>query len=187
MPSPAPTTYVALLRGINVGGNNVIPMNALAKTFERMGFDSVKTYIASGNVLFRTGGGEPRAIEASIERALSKAHAYDARVVLRSHAEMAQYVKDLPRTWKRLDPEMRYNMLFLRHEVDSRSILEGLAPKPGIEQVWYRPGIVYWSAHTSDLARTSMVKLSSKGIYKHVTVRNLNTTRKILELMDAMT
>ena len=187
MPSQTSVTYVALLRGINVGGNNVIPMGALVKTFERMGLDSVKTYIASGNVLFRTGASEQRTLEARIERALSKAHGYDARVVLRSHAEMDRHVADLPRAWKRLDPKMRYNVLFLRHEIDSESIIEGLAPKPGIEQLWYRPGVLYWSAHTSDLARTSMAKLSSKAIYKHVTVRNLNTTRKILELMDAMT
>lgn len=186
MPSPTSVTYVALLRGINVGGSNVIPMSALVRSFERMGLDSVKTYIASGNVLFRTGACEPRALEARIERALSKAHGYDARVVLRSHAEMARHVADLPRAWKRPDPKMRYNVLFLRHEIDSESIVEGLAHKPDVEQVWYRPGVLYWSAHTSDLARTSMVKLSSKAIYKHVTVRNLNTTRKILELMDAM-
>ena len=97
MPSQTPATYVALLRGINVGGSNVIPMSALVKTFERMGLDSVKTYIASGNVLFRTRVSEPRALEARIENALSKAHAYDARVVLRSHAEMARHVQDLPR------------------------------------------------------------------------------------------
>ena len=186
MPSRTPVTYVALLRGINVGGSNVIPMSALVKTFERMGLDSVETYIASGNVLFRTGATEPRSLEARIEQALSKAHGYDARVVLRTHAEMERHVADLPRAWKRSDPKMRYNVLFLRHEVDSESILEGLAPKPGIEQIWYRPGVLYWSAHTSDLARTSMVKLSSKTIYKHLTVRNLNTTRRILELMDAM-
>lgn len=186
MPSGSPVTYVALLRGINVGGNNVIPMSALVKTFERMGLDSVRTYIASGNVLFRTGTSEPRALETRIERALSRAHGYDARVVLRSHAEMTRHVDDLPRAWKRPDPKMRYNVLFLRHEIDSESILEGLAPKPEIEQVSYRPGVLYWSAHTSDLTRTSMAKLSSKAVYKHVTVRNLNTTRKIFELMDAM-
>jgi uncharacterized protein (DUF1697 family) len=182
-----PITYVALLRGINVGGNNVIPMSALVKTFERMGLDSVETYIASGNVLFRTGPSDLRGLEARIERALSKAHAYDARVVLRSHDEMARHVEELPRAWKRPDPKMRYNVLFLRHEIDSDSIVEGLAPKPDIEQVWYRPGVLYWSAHTGDLARTSMAKLASKTIYKHVTVRNLNTTRKILDLMNAMT
>lgn len=186
MPSKPLVTHVALLRGINVGGNNVIPMSALVKTFERLGLESVKTYIASGNVLFRTGACEPRALEARIERALSKAHGYDARVVLRSHDEMTRHVADLPRAWKRPDPKMRYNVLFLRHEIDSESVLEGLAPKPDIEQVWYRPGVLYWSAHTSDLGRTSMVKLASKSIYKHVTVRNLNTTRKIAELMDGM-
>lgn len=186
MPSRPPTIYVALLRGINVGGNNVIPMSALVKTFEAIGFDSVRTYIASGNVLFRSPDTDPRALERTIERALTRAHAYDARVVLRSHAEMTRHVEELPRAWTRPDAKIRRNVLFLRHEVDSEAILEGLAPKKGIEQVWYRPGVLYWSAHTGDLARTSMVKLSSKAVYKQLTVRNLNTTRKILELMDGM-
>ncbi len=186
MKAKAPDTYVALLRGINVGGNNIIPMAALAKTFERMRLTGVKTYIASGNVLFQSDGDEPRDLEARIERALVKAHSYDAKVVLRSMAEMEATVLGLPASWKRPDPARRYNVLFLRHEVDSEDILSGLAPKSGIEQVSYRPGVLYWSAHTSDLTQTSMAKLSSKAIYKQLTVRNLNTTRKIFELMRGM-
>jgi uncharacterized protein (DUF1697 family) len=173
--------YVALLRGINVGGNNVIPMSALKKTFEGMGLEDVATYIASGNVLFESTERDARKLEARIERALSKAHRYDAKVVLRSREQMAAIIEKLP--WKRALPTMRYNVLFLRHEIDNADILDGLAPKRGIESVAYAPGVVYWSAKTSDLARTSMVKLASSAIYKNVTVRNLNTTKKIAELV----
>jgi uncharacterized protein (DUF1697 family) len=179
-------TFVALLRGINVGGNNVIPMAALAQTFEALGLDAVKTYIASGNVLFRADG-DARKLEVRIERALTKAHRYDATVVLRSRDEMARVIDALPRAWRRPVPTQRYNVIFLRHEIDSESILDGLAPKQGIEEVTYCPGALLWSAKTSDLARTSMAKLSSKPIYKKVTVRNLNTAKKIFELMNAMT
>jgi uncharacterized protein (DUF1697 family) len=181
-----PSTYVALLRAINVGGNNVIPMAALAKTFEGMGLASVKTYIQSGNVLFQTGATDSRALEARVERALTKAHRYDAKVVVRSLEDMAGVIAALPRAWKRADTAMRYNVLFLRHEIDSEAVLDGLAPKTNIEQVSYGPGVLYWSARTSDLGRTSMVKLSSKAIYGQLTVRNLRTTQKIFDLMKAM-
>jgi uncharacterized protein (DUF1697 family) len=179
-------TYVALLRGINVGGNNVIPMAALSKTFEGMGLSSVKTYIQSGNVLFQTGDADPRGLEARVEHALTKAHRYDARVVVRSLEDMTGVMEGLPRAWKRADATMKYNVLFLRHEIDSEAILDGLAPKTDLEQVSYKPGVLYWSARTSDLARTSMGKLSSRAIYQQITVRNLNTTKKIFDLMKAM-
>jgi uncharacterized protein (DUF1697 family) len=182
----SPTTYVALLRGINVGGNNVIPMAALSKTFEGIELSSVKTYIQSGNVLFQTAETDPRVLEVRLERALTRAHRYEAKVVVRSLAEMAVVIEGLPSAWKRADVTMRYNVLFLRHEIDSEAILDGLSPKGNLERVSYAPGVLYWSARTSDLARTAMVKLSSKAIYKQLTVRNLNTTKKIFDLMRAM-
>ena len=178
--------YVALLRGINVGGKNVIPMRLLCGTFEGMGLASVKTYIQSGNVLFQSAKADPRALEKRIERALTKAHRYEARVVLRSLEEMERVVDGLPRSWKRPDPDLRYNVLFLRHEIDSKRILDALRPKEGLEEVSYRPGVLYWSARRSDLVRTAMVKLSSSPMYKELTVRNVNTTKKILELMREM-
>lgn len=176
-------THVALLRGINVGGRNVIPMAALAATFERLGVSSVRTYIQSGNVLFGAEDRDPRTLETRIERALTKAHRYDAKVVVRTREQMHAVVDEMPRAWRRVDADTRYNVIFLRHEIDSEDILDGLAPKRGLEQVWYRPGVLYWSARTGDLGRTSMVKLSSHAIYPHVTVRNLNTTKKIAELL----
>jgi uncharacterized protein (DUF1697 family) len=176
---------VALLRAINVGGKNVIPMRLLTKTFEALGLDSVKTYIASGNVLFATPETDLRALERRMERALTKAHRYEAKVVVRTLPEMAAVVAGLPRSWKNPDPDTRYNVLFLRHEIDTKKILDGLAPKAGIEQVSYRPGVLYWSARRDDLARTAMVKLSSSPIYRDLTVRNVNTTKKIFELLQA--
>jgi uncharacterized protein (DUF1697 family) len=179
-------TYVALLRGINVGGNNIIPMSELSRTFEKMRLASVKTYIQSGNVLFQSEDEDARDLERRIERALTKAHRYEAKVVLRTKLEMAAVIEGMPRGWKRPDESTRYNVVFLRHEIDSESVLDGLAPTKQIEQVSYRPGVLYWSAKASDAPRTAMAKLSSHEIYPHVTVRNLNTTRKLHELMLAM-
>ena len=178
--------YLALLRGINVGGNNIIPMKALASTFEKLKLSGVKTYIASGNVIFQCEACDIRTLEKRLEAALKKAHAYDARVVLKTKDEILAIAKGLPRAWKKADPDMRYNVCFLRHEVDDAKILAQLSPKKDIEQLSYGPGALYWSAHRDDLTRTAMNKLASHALYKQMTIRNVNTTRKLAELVQEL-
>ena len=87
-------------------------------------------------------------------------------LVVRTREQMLDVTEGLPRAWKRFDPAMKYNVILLRHEVDDESIIDGLLPKPGIESVAYRPGVLYWSAKSSNLAQTSMVKLAKNAIYK---------------------
>ena len=178
-------TFVALLRGVNVGGNNMISMAALRADFEKAGFTEVSSYINSGNLLFKTRETDPRKLERTIEAMLSKKYQLASKVVVRSLPEMAKLVQGLPRTWNG-DKDWRYNVMFLRHTIDSKDILAGLEFKPDVEQVVYRPGTLLWCARVADVTRTSMVKLSSKKIFQDVTVRNLNTTKKLYELMKKM-
>ena len=182
--SKSEEAYVALLRGINVGGNNIIPMKALAATFERLGFAGVRTYIQSGNVLFRSDSRDARALERRIETALQKDFGCDSRVVVRSRIEMQTLARTLPRSWKKPDPANRYYVMFLRHTVDSEDVLDRLASKPDIEEVVYRPGAVLWSADISRLSRSATAKFVSTPLYKDVTIRNLNTTMKLCALLD---
>jgi len=174
--------FVALLRGVNVGGNNMISMSALKKSFEAMGFPHVSTYINSGNIIFTTKEKDARKLEKKIEQMLSKDYQLESKVVLRSLPEMEKLVQSLPRTWTG-DPGFRYNVIFLRHTIDSEKILDELVVKKDIEEVTYCPGALLWSAQVSDLTRTQMVKLSSRKMYQDMTIRNLNTTRKLCELM----
>jgi uncharacterized protein (DUF1697 family) len=175
--------YVALLRGINVGGNNIIPMRALASTFEAAKLTSVRTYIQSGNVLFETREDDARALEVRLEKAVKRAHGCDIKIVVRSKDELANLIEGVPRAWKQGDREMRYNVVFLRHEIDKKEIVAELKPKLDFEEVTYRPGVLYWSARAADVTRTSMAKLSAHKIYPYVTVRNLNTTKKLFDLL----
>ena len=185
MAKPSSAIYVALLRGINVGGNNMVSMKALKESFERLGFGNVRTYINSGNILFSTSESDARTIEDRIDRMLTRDYGLKGKTVVRSHAEMARLVKTIGKTWK-FEPESRYNVIFLRHTIDSRKVLDQLTTKPEIEEVVYCPGTLLWSARADTLTRTAMVKLSSKPIYQEMTIRNVNTTRKILELMEGM-
>jgi uncharacterized protein (DUF1697 family) len=181
----AANTFVALLRGINVGGNNMVPMKSLKASFERLGFEDVSTYIASGNVLFRTAERDPRKLEATIDPMLARDYGLKGKTVVRSQPEMARLVRKIGRTWDG-DPAWRYNVIFLRHTIDSRSILADLSPKPDIEHVVYCPGTLLWSARVDSLTRTTMLKLASRPMYQEMTIRNVNTTTKILELMQRM-
>jgi uncharacterized protein (DUF1697 family) len=181
----ATIVYVALLRGVNVGGNNMISMNALKLSFQRMGFAEVSTYINSGNILFRTKEADARKLERKIEAMLTKDHQLECKVVVRSFGEMEDLVKSLPPNWD-ADKEWKYNVIFLRHSIDSKEVLDRLGAKPDIERVVYYPGTLLWSGRVKDLNQTTMVKLSSQKIFQDMTVRNTNTTRKLHELMKKM-
>jgi uncharacterized protein (DUF1697 family) len=165
-----------------VGGNNIISMRELKERFEAIGFTDVATYINSGNVIFTTRETDPRKLETKIEKMLANDFELDSKVVIRSLIEMEQLVKSLPKSWTG-DRDWRYNVMFLRHTIDSENILEELTPKTASEQVVYCPGTLLWSAHVSDINQTNMNKLSSRKVFREMTVRNLNTTKKLCELM----
>jgi uncharacterized protein (DUF1697 family) len=177
--------FVALLRGVNVGGNNMISMSALKKSFEAVGLDDVVTYINSGNIIFKSKEADARKLETKIEKMLSKEYQLDSRVVLRSLSEMEKIVQNLPKNWT-ADRDWRYNVIFLRHTIDSEKILAELEVKQDIEEVVYCPGALLWSAQISELTRTNMLKLSSRKMYLDMTIRNQNTTRRLYELMKKL-
>jgi uncharacterized protein (DUF1697 family) len=180
-----PTVFVALLRGINVGGNNMIRMSSLKASFESMGFKDVTTYINSGNIIFRAKKGDARRLERNIEQMLSKEYQLECKVVVRSFSEIANLVEHLPKNWGD-DNDWRYNVMYLRHSIDSEKVLDLLELKKDIEQVVYCPGTLLWSVRVSDATRTSMNKLPGRKVFQDMTVRNLNTTRKLYELMKKM-
>jgi uncharacterized protein (DUF1697 family) len=88
--------HVALLRGINVGGRRSLPMKKLAEAFEAAGCRDVRTYIQSGNVVFRAPPALAAKLEKSLPKAISKAAGFDVSVVLRSARELRDAVKKNP-------------------------------------------------------------------------------------------
>jgi uncharacterized protein (DUF1697 family) len=89
------TTYVSLLRAVNVGGRT-IPMDALRDVYKAQGFDDVRSYIQSGNLVFRSGLRGEGAVTKSIEGAIKKAFGIDVRAIVRTQAEMAKIAREHP-------------------------------------------------------------------------------------------
>jgi uncharacterized protein (DUF1697 family) len=177
-----PVTYVALLRGINVGGNNKVEMAKLKQTFERLGFASVKTFIASGNVVFRTEEQDAAKLIQRIESAIKADFGMHIKVVLRDQRSMSKLVKAIPTSWVN-DKEMKCDVMFLREEVDNKTVLKQLPFDPAIEDVKYVPGAVIWRIDRDKAARSRMFKIVGTKLHEQMTVRNPNTVRKLYELM----
>jgi uncharacterized protein (DUF1697 family) len=173
--------YVAFLRGINVGGNNIIKMEDLRAEFEKMEFKLVKTYIQSGNVIFTSDSTDIQKLETTIEKGLAKKFSYDAKILVRSEKEMENVVNHFPGIFKNQD--YKHNVIFLSNAIDSKDILKQFEIKNEIEEISYFKGVLYWSALVEKISKSTMLKLSSRKEYKEMTVRNVNTTKKIFILL----
>ena len=177
-------TWVVLLRGINVGGKNVIPMASLRSEFAAMGFRDPQTYIQTGNVLVGSARKRGPSAIARIERHLSEAFGYGARVVVRDAEQMARIVEAMPSAWDPEDRSVRHNVIFLTDHASPEDLVGGLVVDPAIESVATGPHAVYWSAPMSTLTRTKMIKLSAHPLYPEVTIRNARVTLKLFALLQ---
>lgn len=170
--------FVALLRGINVGGNNLVKMADLKRAFEAAGFSEVATIIASGNVVFSAPRGGH---EARIEAALAKAFGYDARVVVRSQAQMRRTVQQAPKGWPR--PGSRCYVVFTKAPLTPAKVLRAAPPRAGVDKASTSPGAVYYETAMDARTRSGLQKLLVVPEYKLATIRNFATCRKILDRM----
>jgi len=176
------TRYVALLRGITVGGNNLIRMPVLKACFEDLGFDDVATYIQSGNVLFSSS--EPaKSLVPTIERALSDTFGYNASIVLRSSRQMQEVIRRAPPGFGTDRANYRYDVLFLKEPLKPAEVLKVVPLKEGVDEVFGGPGVLYFSRVESRATQSRLSKLVSMPIYRSMTVRNWNTTSKLAQLV----
>ncbi|MHB1278414.1 MAG: DUF1697 domain-containing protein [Bacteroidia bacterium] len=176
--------YVALLRGINVGGNNIIKMTDLKASFEKMGFQNVSTYIQSGNVIFSSDNADNEALSEKIEQALSSAFAYTSKVVLVSQKNLAQIVNEAPPGFGAEPNLYRYDVLFLKPPLTPKIAVQKLILREGVDQVWQGEGVIYFSRLIAKAGQSYLNKLVGLSIYKQMTVRNWNTTSKLLVLTE---
>ncbi|HVJ20103.1 MAG TPA: DUF1697 domain-containing protein [Polyangiaceae bacterium] len=175
--------YVALLRGINVGGNNLIKMAELELCFERQGFGNVSTYIQSGNVIFEAGGGSRAELTNKVERALSTTFGYSAKVVLRSQKQLQQIVTAAPKGFGKQPAKYRTDVIFLKEPLTVALAMKTVLTRPGVDQVHAGRGVLYFSRLVSQASRSLLGKIVGTPVYQNMTIRNWNTTTKLLALM----
>ena len=175
-------TYVALLRGINVGGNTMVSMKALKSCFEELGLEGVVTYINSGNIIFKASNTSVPALVRLIESGIKARCKMEIRVVVRTRSEIAAICQKIPTDWV-TDKLMRTDVMFLRDEVDTAETIAAVPANPAVDRLVHVKGALIWNVSRKDYGNSKVPKMVGSSFYKNMTARNVNTTRKLLELM----
>lgn len=179
------TQYVALLRGINVGGNNLIKMADLKACFEQMGFGQVATYIQSGNVLFSTPETDKTGLISRIEKALSDRFAYNSRVVLITHERLKRIVEEAPPGFGQQQETYRYDVIFLKEPLTAEEAMKSVTTRAGVDTAHQGQEVLYFSRLTSKASQSYLSKIVGLPVYQHMTIRNWNTTTRLLARLEA--
>lgn len=177
------TRYVAFLRAVNVGGRRVT-MDALRAEFERLGFDEVTTYIASGNVLFGTSGRRPGDLEATIESRLAGALGFEVATFVRTAAQVRKVVELDP--FPDRDAAHTYLVAFLKRKpaAAARRAIEALSGDvdtlrvDGAELHW----LIRGKSMDSRIKPRAMEQAAGGG--GPATSRNITMLRKLAAKLD---
>jgi uncharacterized protein (DUF1697 family) len=184
MPSK-PDIYLALLRGINVGGKMKVNMADLKACFEKLGYGNVQTYGNSGNVIFTAASTDRRQLESHLEEALATNFSSSISVFIRSLDDMKEVREAIPKDWQ-TSSERKYDIIFLGQTIDHPKIVHDLEPKPDIEELQYRPGVLFWAVNICDSSKSNVSKIVGTAIHQEMTVRGPGTIRKVYELMSRL-
>jgi uncharacterized protein (DUF1697 family) len=174
---------IVLLRGINLGPTNRVAMPALRELLGERGFEDVRTYVQSGNIVLRSEL-SPVRLTAECKRAIAEGFNLDIDVVVRTRDELAEVVARNPLEEVAVNPK-RYQVTFLSDELDRGQVekLAGLAAEA--ERVVVIGREVYaW--HPDGVARSKLwARLGGKGLGVSATSRNWSTVTTLLEMADA--
>ncbi len=177
---------VAFLRGVNVGGNNLISMNDLKLYFAELGYSNIKTFGNSGNIIFTSESKDVRKIEADIEKLIEKNLKISITVIARSFQEIQKLENLIPASWIKT-PDKKYDVIFLHQSIDNPKIMNELGPNPQIEELIYYPGVLLWSIDRKDFSKSNLSKLVGSKLYKGMTIRTPGVVRKIYKIMEIQT
>ncbi len=191
-PSPARASqvkangrYVALLRGINVGGNNIIKMSDLKACLEAAGFDEVTTYIQSGNVIFSSKLGDKAQAAKKLEKCLLDRFDYALPVVLLSGDELGRVIAEAPAEFGTQPDKYRYDVLFVKDPLTTDEALKEVTTKDGVDTADSGEHALYFRRLISKATQSQLAKLVQRKVYKSITIRNWNTTLKLSQLVLA--
>ena len=183
----SPTTYLVLLRGINVGGKNKVPMADLKSLLTDLGFTDVTTYIQSGNVVLRSEL-TSATIARKIEAALPKRFKLDTeliRVLVLSRAEFETVVRDRPRGFGDNPDTYHSDAIFLMG-VDAAEAMPAFSPKEGVDTVWPGDGVIYSQRLSAQRTKSRLNRVIGSPVYKSMTIRSWQTTLALVDLVRAV-
>ncbi|MGQ0430988.1 MAG: DUF1697 domain-containing protein [Microthrixaceae bacterium] len=176
--------YVALLRGINVGGRNIISMADLRDAFDAAGFGAVRTYIQSGNVLFESDV-RAGALEGDLEAMLEGRFGVPLVVVARSLAQLRAIVTNAPTGFGAEPDTYHSDVVFLKAPLTTSDAMAALTFRDGVDQAWAGREVVYFARLSERRTESRLSRITGTAEYQRMTIRTWSTTTKLLELLTA--
>ncbi len=171
--------YVALLRGINVGGNKKVSMKVLKDLFEKMGYKNVVTYINSGNVIFESDQHD----FAKIEKILEQEFGFNIQVIVRDGENVVRLCDFLP-TELQNNKEQKTDIIFLADNYVNKKTLDLIIINPDVDKLQYFDGAIVWNVKREDYSKSKMRDFIGTEVYKNMTARNINTVRKLGKMIS---
>lgn len=178
--------YVALVRGINVGGNHRVPKAEFKTVLENLGFRDVLIYLNSGNAVFSSQY-EPSARD--VRTALESHFGFQIPTLVLSASKIKAIASAIPTDWTNDAPKpdksgQKSDVLYLFDEINSPNIIEKLGHKPDIEIMKYVDGAVITNVTRLNQGKGSLQRLVGTKLYGSVTIRNINTAKRLAELVS---
>ena len=174
--------HVILLRGINVGGRNKVPMADLRAALTDAGYSNVATYIASGNVVADHPDADSRAHAERVETLMVEHFGVECRALVRSGADIRRIAETIPTDWVN-GPGMKADVVYLFDDIDPEQVRQALGPREGIDTAMTAPGALLWMVTRADATRNGLQRLLDTPWYQQATVRNVNTARRLAAMV----
>lgn len=179
------TAFVALLRGINVGGRNPVAMPDLADCFRAAGFGDVGTYLQSGNVVFTAASGRADALEADVGRLLTARFGFDIPTVVRSREQFAGVIAAAPPDHG--SDDRRSDVMFLKPPLTAQEVLAQMPElRADVDAVAPGPGVVYFSRDAKLATKTRIQRFMSMPVFQQITMRSWSTTTRLATLLAGL-
>ena len=177
-------THVALIRGINVGGKNPVPMARLRDVLAACGFEGVRTYIQSGNVVLRAAGSTEAQVTAAIEEALRADFDVETVVVTVTADALRAAISQAPLGFGEAPGEYLDDVVFLRSHIDPANVHPHVRMRDGVDSCWVGPGVLYFRRLEARRTASYLSKIIALPVYKDMTIRNWRTTTALAGMLD---
>lgn len=179
----AVTSFVALLRGVNVGGKNLVAMSDVSASFADAGYADVRTHGQSGNVLFESEHAGGAVLESKIEKMLHDRFEIPIVVVIRSSEQLTAIVAQAPANHG--SDRLRSEVLFVKDPLTAEAAFADLPElREGVDSVAIGPGVLYFSRVATQATKTRIQRLMAMPMFQQMTVRTWRVTTRLLDLLD---